>query len=104
MRYYLLIFSSCIFLIASCDSNRSSISNNNEVHKKLAGAYVRDYSFEVKNMSTNHMRGIRNIRDANYIKEKKRNGLILANAKYQIIYYDQDGWLSIGGTERIPTF
>jgi hypothetical protein len=98
MEKIFILISLCFFILFSCENKTSSNTKSD-----ITGAYFRDYSFEVKNMSTDQVVGIQNVRDTIFIKEKE-NGYEVSNAKYRMNDYDQNGWISIGGTEKLPTF
>jgi hypothetical protein len=90
-------------ILSSCENNSTVSNENNNSNKDIIGAYVRAYSYEVKNMSTDQVVGIRSVRDTIYIKEKE-NGFEVSNSKHRMNDYDQDGWIKITGTERMPIF
>ncbi|MDQ3392637.1 MAG: hypothetical protein M3512_00750 [Bacteroidota bacterium] len=62
----------CYFL-ASCDNTTSSETKieNGPLMNEIVGAYARDYSFEVKNMSTDQIIRIRSVRVPSSLKKKK---------------------------------
>jgi hypothetical protein len=105
MKKLLIIICSGCYYLASCDNTTSSETKkeNGPLMNEIVGAYVRDYSFEVKNMSTDQVVGIKSVRDTIFIKEKE-NGFEVSNSKHRMNDYDQDGWIEITGTERMPTF
>ncbi len=59
MRKYILFASLCTLFMSSCENNSTVSNENNDLKKDINGAYVRAYSYEVKNMSTNQVVGIK---------------------------------------------
>jgi hypothetical protein len=103
MRKYILFASLCTLILSSCENNSTVSNENKNINKDIKGAYVRAYSYEVKNMSTDQVVGIRSVRDTIFIREKE-NGFEVSNSKHRMNNYDQDGWIEITGTESMPTF
>jgi hypothetical protein len=86
MLKLILVVFACVWLLTSCSSGESK-SNEDTV----TGIYVREYSREILNQLSGNKVGMRTIRDTLYIREAD-TGYRIANSKWRINDYDEDGW------------
>lgn len=84
------------WLVTSCSSSESK-SNEDTV----AGIYVREYSREILNQLSGNKVGMRTIRDTIYIREGS-TGYKIANSKWRMNDYDEDGWQNMEHGEEGP--
>ena len=71
----------------------------------IAGTYVREYSREILNQLSGNKVGMRTVRDTLYISSAG-DGYKVANSKWSMNDYDNDGWQNMkhGESGPLPTF
>jgi hypothetical protein len=71
----------------------------------IAGTYVREYSKEILNQLSGNKVGMRTVRDTLYITSAG-NEYKVANSKWSMNDYDNDGWQNMkhGESGPLPTF
>lgn len=67
----------------------------------VAGTYVREYSREILNQLSGEKVGMRTVRDTLYITSTG-DGYKVANAKWRMNDYDNDGWKNMEHGENGP--
>ena len=85
------------FMIISCNSKQAT----SDASDRVAGAYVREYSFMVTNPQSGKEIGIRTIKDTIFV-QLVQEGYKISNRKWRLNDYDKEGWQNMEHAEDRP--
>lgn len=97
MNIKLILLVAVGLIVTSCGTKESQTLSEEDI----TGTYVREYSFEVKNLETGGKIGMRSIKDTIFIRPKQ-NGYEVSNNKWRLDDYDAEGWQSMRHSEDRP--
>lgn len=84
-------------LIVSCNSGE----RHRLVDDAASGVYVREYAVEISNPNTGEKLGMRKVRDSIFVRQSE-GGYEVANRKWRMNDYDQEGWVSMVHADDRP--
>jgi hypothetical protein len=82
-------------ICCACETAETSADDS------IEGIYVREYSREILNQLSGNKVGVRTVRDTLYISPSG-NGYRIANARWRMNDYDNDGWQNMEHAEGGP--